>query len=142
MAKALVPESESSEAAPVVGAKDDDDGLPGAVVRQEFECDPALVGLGLPGPEPGCADGPAESIPFSLSATDFDFLESLGNTASDPLFGDAGSPQPCAGGTSDPLVDVAPVSELPVVDSERAKKLERIEQLLAEAQRLQQEVFG
>ena len=101
-------------------------------------CDPALVGLE---PEPGCADG-LESIPFSLSATDFDFLESLGNTTSDPLFGDAELSAPCAGGTSDPLVDVAPVSELPVVDSERAKKLERIEQLLAEAQRLQQEVFG
>ncbi|KAL5535838.1 hypothetical protein ACEPAF_3932 [Sanghuangporus sanghuang] len=82
-----------------------------------------------------------ESIPFSLSLLDFDFLESLGNIAPVPSV----NPPTCDKKLSVPLIDIAPIPEsdkFPFDDSERTEKLERIEQLLAEAQKLQQEVFG
>ncbi|OCB92005.1 hypothetical protein A7U60_g660 [Sanghuangporus baumii] len=85
-----------------------------------------------------------ESIPLSLSLLDFDFLESLGNIAPVPSVNTETAPT-CDNKLSAPLIDIAPITELdkfPFDDSERTEKLERIEQLLAEAQKLQQEVFG
>ncbi|KAL5494909.1 hypothetical protein ACEPAI_371 [Sanghuangporus weigelae] len=122
-----------------------------------------VLGTALPAAEenpvePQCTDAPddtadasrialadhSESIPFSLSSLDFDFLENLGITASVPAVDIEAAPA-CDDKKSAPLIDIAPIpgsDSFAFDDSGRAKKLERIEQLLAEAQKLQREVFG
>ncbi|KAL5519306.1 hypothetical protein ACEPAH_989 [Sanghuangporus vaninii] len=85
-----------------------------------------------------------ESMPLSLSSLDFDFLESLGNIAPVPSVNTETAPV-CDNQLFAPLIDIAPIPEsdrFAFDNSERTEKLERIEQLLAEAQKLQQEVFG
>ncbi|KAL5533899.1 hypothetical protein ACEPAG_359 [Sanghuangporus baumii] len=81
----------------------------------------------------------SESTLFSLSSLDFDFLEKLGITV--PAVDIEAAPT-CDDKKSTPLIDIPESDSFVFDDSGRMEKLERIEQLLAEAQKLQQEVFG